>query len=155
MRKASLGSEGIGGLIENLPQMLHGFSEQLHSVSILMSACMEPVTDDHDLQERMAIIDELYSCAEDIDHVAIKFADLVTDRVYEYEKKNRNVPNVSPSEALSYCIKERGLRQADLKSVASQSIISELINGKRVMNIDQVKGFAAFFDVPVETFMGT
>ncbi|HBR0482757.1 TPA: helix-turn-helix transcriptional regulator [Klebsiella pneumoniae] len=56
---------------------------------------------------------------------------------------------------MSYFIKERGLRQADLKSVASQSIISELINGKRVMNIDQVKGFAAFFDVPVETFMGT
>jgi len=155
MRKASLGSEGIGGLIENLPQVLQIFSEQLYSVSVLMSACMDPVENDEDLQQRMDIIDELYSCAEDIEHVAVKFADLVTDRVYEYEKKMRNVPNVSPSEALVSFMQDRNLKQKDLNSVASQSIISDLINGKRAMNLEQVKGFATFFNVPVETFMGT
>jgi len=155
MRKASLGSEGIGGLIENLPQVLQIFSEQLYSVSVLMSACMDPVENDEDLQQRMDIIDELYSCAEDIEHVAVKFADLVTDRVYEYEKKMRNVPSVSPSEALVSFMQDRNLKQKDLNSVASQSIISDLINGKRAMNLEQVKGFATFFNVPVETFMGT
>jgi HTH-type transcriptional regulator/antitoxin HigA len=154
MRKASLGSEGIGGLIENLPLLLNSVSEQLSSVSYLLSACLEPVENDEDLQSRMAIIDELYAYAEDIEHIAIKFADLISDRVYEYEVKNREIPNVSPDEALAFFMKDRGVRQVDLRDIASQSVVSEIIHKKRSMSVEQVKGFSKFFGVPLETFMG-
>lgn len=154
MRKASLGSERIGVLIENLPQMFQLLSEQVQSLSTLISACFDEILDDDELRCRMDIIDELYSCAEDIDDIAVKFADAITDRVYEYETKTLVIPNVSPSEALSALMDDRGLKQSDLKSVASQSIVSDIVNGKRTMNLEQVKGFSSFFNVPVETFMG-
>lgn len=154
MRKASLGSERIGVLIENLPQMFQILSEQVQSLSTLFSACFDEILDDDELQCRMDIIDELYSCADDINDIAVRFADAITDRVYEYETKTLVIPNVSPSEALSALMDDRGLKQSDLKSVTSQSIVSDIVNGKRTMNLEQVKGFASFFNVPVETFMG-
>ncbi|PHM74421.1 helix-turn-helix domain-containing protein [Xenorhabdus kozodoii] len=156
MRKTSLVTyEGIDGLIEILPQMMQSISEQLSPLALLFSACIEPIENDNDLTARMALIDELYSYAEDTEHAAAKFADLITDRVYEYEAKNRQMPNVTPREALSYFMKERGVRQIDLRDIATQSVISEILHGKRSMNIGQVKGFAKFFNVPVETFMGS
>ncbi|MDC9605918.1 hypothetical protein WDV76_04760 [Xenorhabdus griffiniae] len=156
MRKTSLVTDKrIDGLIEILPQMMQSISEQISPLALLFSACIEPVENDDDLSARMALIDELYSYAENTEHAAAKFADFITDRVYEYEAKNRQVPNVTPREALSYLMKERGIRQLDLRDIANQSVISEILHGKRSMNIGQVKGFAKFFNVPVETFMGS
>ncbi|WP_228005706.1 helix-turn-helix domain-containing protein [Xenorhabdus sp. BG5] len=156
MRKTSLVTyKRIDGLIEILPQMMQSISGQMSPLTLLFSACIEPVENDEDLNARMALIDELYSYAEDTGHAAAKFADFITDRVYEYEAKNRQVPNVTPREALSYLMKERGIRQLDLRDIANQSVISEILHGKRSMNIGQVKGFAKFFNVPVETFMGS
>ncbi|BET97968.1 helix-turn-helix domain-containing protein [Xenorhabdus taiwanensis] len=156
MRKTSLVTyKRIDGLIEILPQMMQSISEQISPLALLFSACIEPVENDEDLNARMALIDELYSYAKDTEHDAAKFADFITDRVYEYEVKNRQVPNVTPREALSYLMKERGIKQLDLRGIANQSVISEILHGKRSMNIGQVKGFAKFFNVPVETFMGS
>ncbi|MGJ0638503.1 helix-turn-helix domain-containing protein [Xenorhabdus bovienii] len=155
MRQALLVYEEIDGIIKKLPQMMQSVSDQLSPLALLFSACLEPVENEEDLKARMVIIDELYSYADDTEHVAAKFADFVTDRIYEYETKNRNVPNVSPREALAFFMKERGIRQADLCDIATQSVISEILHGKRSMTIQQVKGFAKFFGVPVETFMGT
>ncbi|MEI7180577.1 helix-turn-helix domain-containing protein [Pectobacterium carotovorum] len=156
MRNTSLGSNssvGISGLIENLPLLLQEASEQLNSLSVLLSACMEPIEDDNDLQERMGCINQLYLYSSDVNDIPATFAELIADRVYEYEKKHRDVPHVSQAEALAFFIEERGLKQSDLKQIATQSVISDIINGKRTMTLQQVKDFSRYFNVPVETFI--
>ncbi len=153
MRKVLLNSEGTEELFKNLPVILRAISDQLSSVSLLFSACMEPIENDEDLKARMEIIDELYSYSNDVKDISAQLAELISDRVYEYEKQNVKVPPVSQAEALSFFIKERNLKQVDLREVATQSVISEIIHGKRAMTLEQVKGFSKFFNVPVETFM--
>ncbi|WP_426575857.1 helix-turn-helix domain-containing protein [Xenorhabdus stockiae] len=154
MRKVLLNSAGTEELLKNLPVILRAISDQLSSVSLLFSACMEPIENDEDLKARMEIIDELYSYSNDVKDISAQLAELITDRVYEYEKQNVKVPHVSPAEALSFFIKERKLKQIDLREIATQSVISEIIHGKRAMTLEQIKGFSKFFNVPVETFMG-
>ncbi|MBI6549465.1 hypothetical protein [Xenorhabdus lircayensis] len=88
--------EGIDGLIKNLPQIVQSISDQLSPLAILCSVCIAPVENDEDLNVRIALTDELYSYAENTEHAAAKFADLITDLVYEYEIQNRQVPNVLP-----------------------------------------------------------
>jgi HTH-type transcriptional regulator/antitoxin HigA len=79
---------------------------------------------------------------------------MITDRVYEYEQKNLNIPNVKPSEALAFFMQERDIKQKDLSEIAPQNVISEILNEKRKMTVEQIKGFANFFGVPETTFLG-
>lgn len=105
------------------------------------------------LQGRMAIIDELYSHAGSEEHVAARFAELVADRVYEYEAESVLIPYSSQSQALAFLLSDRGIKQKELSGIATQSAVSEILNGKRKMTVAQIKGFSDFFRVPVEFFM--
>nr|WP_315446798.1 transcriptional regulator [uncultured Pseudomonas sp.] len=119
----------------------------------VLDGLANPIKNDGELQVRMALIDELYSHADSEDHAAARFAELVADRVYEYEAETVLIPYSSQSEALAFLILERGVKQKDLSEIATQSAVSEILNNKRKMTVAQIKGFAEFFKVPVEFFM--
>ena len=153
MKRDKVEGTGLDSFIANISPMLDGLGEQMATMSRLLSACHEPIKDDAELQERMALIDELYACAESDGHAAAQFAELVADRVYEYEAETILIPHASQSEALAFLITERGVKQKDLSSIASQSAVSEILNNKRKMTVAQIKGFSEYFGVPVEFFM--
>ncbi|BBP68765.1 hypothetical protein PHLH6_07690 [Pseudomonas sp. Seg1] len=119
----------------------------------VLAGLADPIKNDGELQVRMALIDEFYSHADSEDHAAARFAELVADRVYEYEAETVLIPYSSQSEALAFLILERGVKQKDLSEIATQSAVSEILNNKRKMTVAQIKGFAEFFKVPVEFFM--
>ncbi|WP_187497595.1 helix-turn-helix domain-containing protein [Erwinia aphidicola] len=154
MRTMTLNASQLDSLIASLPLLLQTAAAQLEPLSVLVRACTLPVENEADLQGRMALIDELYSHATDVEHFAAQCAERVSDRVYEYEMKQLQVPNVTPGEALSMLMKARKIRQADLRQIATQSVISEVIHGKRSLTVEQIKALARFFRVPLETFMG-
>jgi HTH-type transcriptional regulator/antitoxin HigA len=110
----------------------------------ILKACNSPITSDTELEVRMQLIDDLPAL----------FAHMITDRVYEYEQKNLNIPNVKSSEALAFFMQERDIKQKDLSEIAPQNVISEILNEKRKMTVEQIKGFAHFFAVPETTFLG-
>lgn len=58
----------------------------------IVSACHETVKGEDDLHRRMALIDELYSQADSEDHLAACLAEMVADRVHEYELKAVIIP---------------------------------------------------------------
>ncbi|PCK92799.1 transcriptional regulator [Pseudomonas viridiflava] len=144
---------GLDSFIANISPMLDGLSDQIATMAQLLAACHDPVKSDTDLKGRMALIDELYSHADSEDHAAARFAELVAERVYEYETETVLIPYSSQAEALAFLISDRGVRQKDLSGVATQSAVSEILNNKRKMTVAQIKGFAEFFKVPVEFFM--
>ena len=41
----------------------------------------------------------------------------------------------------------------DLMDIAPQSVISDILNGKRAINLAQAKGFSEYFNLPFETFI--
>lgn len=45
------------------------------------------------------------------------------------------------------------LKQSDLKHIAPQSVISDILNGKRTIYLAQAKGFSEYFNLPFETFI--
>lgn len=153
MKRDKIEATGLDSFIANISQMLDGLSDQIATMSKLLSACHDPIEDDDDLQGRMALIDELYSHADSEDHAAARFAELVADRVYEYEAETVLIPQSSQLEALAFLISDRGVKQKDLSGIATQSAVSEILNNKRKMTVAQIKGFADFFKVPVEFFM--
>lgn len=153
MKRDKVEATGLDSFIANISPMLDGLSDQIATMSKLLSACHDPIKDDEDLQGRMALIDELYSHADSEEHAAARFAELVADRVYEYETETVLIPQSSQSEALAFLISDRGVKQKDLSDIATQSAVSEILNNKRKMTVSQIRGFADFFKVPVEFFM--
>lgn len=153
MKRNKVKATGLDSFIADISPMLDGLGDQIATMSKLLSACHDPIKNDDDLQVRMALIDELYSHADSEDHAAARFAELVADRVYEYEAETVLIPYSTQSEALAFLISERGVKQKDLSGIATQSAVSEILNNKRKMTVAQIKGFSEFFKVPVEFFM--
>jgi HTH-type transcriptional regulator/antitoxin HigA len=53
---------------------------------------------------------------------------------------------------LACLMEERGLKQSDLPEVGTQSVISDLLTGKRRLNLRQVCALASRLHVPMEVF---
>ncbi len=120
----------------------------------LLLACYSPISSDIELEDRMKILNELFGYAKTEDDLPALFAHMITDRVYEYEQKHLEIPSVKSSEALAFFMQERGIKAKDLSEIAPQNVTSEILNEKRKMTVEQIKGFAKFFGVPETTFLG-
>lgn len=77
---------------------------------------------------------------------------LVADRLQEYEQRVHPWPELSANELLRYLMDEHGLTQKDLPELGTQSVVSEVLSGKRALNLRQVKALAARFHLPMEAF---
>jgi len=50
-------------------------------------------------------------------------------------------------------MEQHELTQTDLAEVASQGVMSEILNGKRELNVRQIKALAERFNVPPAVFL--
>ena len=63
------------------------------------------------------------------------------------------MPAVSGAEILAYLMEEHGLRQGELPEVGSQGVVSEILNGKRELNVRQIRALARRFAVSPAVFI--
>lgn len=70
-----------------------------------------------------------------------------------YEEEHYEIPDCSGLEILSYFMEEHSLTQSELPEIGSEKIVSEIINGKRELNIKQVKALAERFKVSPSVFL--
>jgi HTH-type transcriptional regulator/antitoxin HigA len=71
-----------------------------------------------------------------------------------YDLRVRPMPLASGLDVLRSFMQEHQLTQADLPELGSQSTVSQLLAGKRKLNIKQVQALASRFGVSAETFLG-
>ncbi|MCB0071665.1 MAG: hypothetical protein KDE20_09420 [Caldilineaceae bacterium] len=57
------------------------------------------------------------------------------------------------ADALRYLMDEHDLRQSDLPEVGSQGIVSEILSGKRELNVRQIRELAQRFHVDPAVFL--
>jgi HTH-type transcriptional regulator/antitoxin HigA len=50
-------------------------------------------------------------------------------------------------------MEQRGLKQTDLSEIGSQGVVSEILTGKRELNIRQVRALSKRFGVSAATFV--
>jgi HTH-type transcriptional regulator/antitoxin HigA len=85
----------------------------------------------------------------------MEYMDALGILVEAYEKKAFSFPleNISGAETLEYLIEEHDLRQSDLaRELGSQSIVSEILSGKRKLNSDQILALSKRFHVSPSAF---
>ena len=58
-------------------------------------------------------------------------------------------------EALRFLMEQRGIKQSKLPEVGTQSVVSEVLSGKRQLNITHISRLAIRFRVPAGLFIDT
>lgn len=99
-------------------------------------------------------LDELLDTIGDQeDHPLAGLIHRLGDLVSAYEQQYVPMPCANGRSALSALMQMHGLGQRDLADIAPQSVISELLSGKRQLNIRHIKALAARFNVSAATFL--
>ncbi|MFO1431499.1 MAG: helix-turn-helix domain-containing protein [Candidatus Competibacteraceae bacterium] len=107
-----------------------------------------------DFEQLVSYLDPLLDeVGEDENHPLIRLVDIVSDAVSAYEAEQVAEPIGEGIDALRYFMEAHGLHQTDLPEIGSQGVVSEILNGRRKLNLRQIKALAARFNVSPETFI--
>jgi HTH-type transcriptional regulator/antitoxin HigA len=86
-------------------------------------------------------------------HPLYSLLDTLGTLIQTYEEEHYSIPEVTGAEALRFLMDEHGMAQSDLPEVGSQGVISEILNGKRELNVRQVRMLAKKFKVSSAVFV--
>ena len=86
-------------------------------------------------------------------HPLYGFMDTLGTLIAAYEEDRHPVLASSGADMLRYFMEERGLSQSELPEVGSQGVVSEVLNGKRELNLRQVRALAQRFRVSPAVFI--
>lgn len=70
-----------------------------------------------------------------------------------YEEEHYPIPEATGAEVLRFLMDEHGLTQSDLPEIGSQGVVSEILTGKRELNVRQIRGLAKRFKISPAVFV--
>lgn len=102
----------------------------------------------------VAQLDQLLNeVGDDERHPLYNLLDTLGSLIYTYEEESVIIPESSGIDALRYLMEEHGLSQSDLPEVGSQGVVSEILGGRRELNVRQIRGLADRFGVSPAVFL--
>jgi HTH-type transcriptional regulator/antitoxin HigA len=111
-------------------------------------------TDGDEYTQLVNLLDEITDIVRDNeDHPLANMMDVLGVLIETYEDQHIPEPEGDGVSVLKYLMKEYGLRQKDLPELGSQGVISEILNGKRELNLRQIRALSERFKVPASVFI--
>lgn len=105
-------------------------------------------------QDKLDFLNDLADRIDDDEsHPLMSLLISIGESIEKYEIKNNSLPNSSPRDALLYLMEEYGLKQSNLPEIGSQGVVSEILSGKRNLNIRQIQDLSKRFNVSPKVFL--
>lgn len=102
----------------------------------------------------VALLDELIDeVGEDEKHPLASLMDTLSTLVEAYEDKYIPEPVGDSITTLAFLMEEHGLSESHLPEIGSQDVVSEILSGKRELNLHQVRSLSRRFNVSPEVFL--
>jgi HTH-type transcriptional regulator/antitoxin HigA len=73
--------------------------------------------------------------------------------VHAWEEQHYPMPKLEGADALRFLMEEHDLSQSDLPEVGSQGVVSEILEGKRELNVRQIRALSRRFGVSPSVFV--
>ncbi len=86
-------------------------------------------------------------------HPLFDLVDTLGTLIYTYEQVHHPIRSQTGADVLRFLMDEHGLIQSDLPEIGSQGVVSEVLNGKRELNVRQVRALAKRFSVSPAVFV--
>ena len=96
-----------------------------------------------------SLIDEV---GNNENHPLASLMEMIGSLIETYESKYISEIEGNPIDALKALMEEHGLKQSDLSEIGSQGVLSEILSGKRQLNVRQIKKLSQRFKVSPTVF---
>ena len=97
-----------------------------------------------------SLIDEV---GNNENHPLTSLMETIGSLIETYESQYINEIEGNPIDALNALLDEHGLKQSDLSEIGSQGVVSEILSGKRQLNVRQIKMLSKRFKVSPAVFI--
>ena len=89
----------------------------------------------------------------DEQHPLYTLLDTLGTLIHAYEEEHHPIPECSGVDILRFLMEEHDLTQSDLPEIGSQGVVSEILRGKRELNVRQMRALAKRFHVSPGVFV--
>ena len=121
-------------------------------MSSILSVPHDQTSYDHLVSILDSLIDEV---GENEDHQLSSLMEVIGNLIESYESSKEYIGNAEPVSILKELMEQHGLTQKDLSEVGSQGVVSEILSGKRELNVRQIRSLANRFNVSPAVFIET
>ena len=109
---------------------------------------------EQDYQRLVTVLDEVLDAGgADEDSPLATLAERIGDLIEAYEAERYEIPVASPVAVLEFLMEQHGLNQSDLAEIGAQSVVSEVLAGKRQLNLRQVAALSRRFGISTDAFI--
>jgi HTH-type transcriptional regulator/antitoxin HigA len=91
-----------------------------------------------------ALVDEISDNPKDPRYRVVETLSVLIE---SYDREHHSLPEASAVEVIRFLMELHGLTQKDLPEIGSQGVVSEVLAGRRQLNLRQIKALAARFGV--------
>ena len=118
------------------------------------TAHVGPIRDEAHYDEMVTLMDALIDeIGSDEAHPLCGLLYIVGEIIREYDASHYPGEDVSGADMLRFLMEQHGLKQSDLPEIGTQSVVSELLCGKRKLNVRQIARLSARFGVSADVFI--
>jgi HTH-type transcriptional regulator/antitoxin HigA len=115
---------------------------------------LHTLNDERDYDKAVAALNQLLDAgAANEKHPLADLADTLGALISEYDNAHYPEQDVSPLAMLRFLMDQNQLTQSNLPEIGTQGVVSEILNGKRDLNVRQIKALAERFHVPPSVFV--
>lgn len=113
-----------------------------------------PIRDAEHYQRMVSMLEALLDEAGgNENHPSMGLVDIVGDLIEDFETEHHPLSDVTGVQALKSLMEQHGLKQTDLIEIGSQGVVSEILAGKRDLNVRQIRVLNERFGVSPATFV--
>jgi HTH-type transcriptional regulator / antitoxin HigA len=121
-------------------------------IELLNTFPPRPIKTEEDLEVTQSVVNSLIDQGK-LSQDEKDYLNLLGTLIYEYEEAQDIVADIFGVELLKVLIAELNLRQKDLVCIfKTESIVSDVLNGKRQLTVEHIQGLADFFHVSPAVF---
>ena len=128
--------------------------EKLVPIWPQMSSILSVPHDQKSYEHLVSILDSLIDeVGEKENHQLSGLMEVVGNLIESYENDQEYIKNAEPISVLKELMDQHKLTQKDLVEVGSQGVVSEILSGKRELNVRQIRSLANRFSVSPAVFI--
>jgi HTH-type transcriptional regulator/antitoxin HigA len=124
-----------------------------HFAAIEREVPLHPIRSEVEYDAAVAALNRLLDAgAADERHPLANLAATLGELIGDYDDAHYPLPDVSGTDMLKFLMQQHGLKQGDLPEIGTQGVVSEILSGKREINLRQVRKLKERFGISADAF---
>jgi HTH-type transcriptional regulator/antitoxin HigA len=117
-------------------------------------ALLRPIRNDTEFERVHALANELADeVGDDESHPLFDLFELAMLLIEKWEDEHVEIPDTEPKEVLRFLLEEHNLKQKDLADIASPTLISDILAGRREISRVLAKKLGQRFSIDASAFL--